>query len=382
MKFAIKFMIVFGVFMGIISLIMLFMGDWGAFFGFIIFGLGFTGMGWAAKRIFLPKDGESPRMSISLIIGVIFGGAGGLMLIGGILLFIDGEFGGAIGLGIFGSVFCLAAYFGSRVFSVPKGKKEILVGQRTQSISGVLGQTGQRSGSRYMYVDESVPDSEIEKMQKEWAEKPWTQRADWAEGNVIQQGPGSMKLLIVFTIIWNIIGWGISLFGISSEWGSEDVPWFLLVFPAFGIALIFVTVRTWIRQKKFGISILNLITLPAYLGDVFRGKIETGVPVKNQSEKEFKVQLVCAKKSSYRDREGESRVSEEKLWSEEQIVFGRISDKGTTFDVIVNFVIPDDQPATELYPEDDRTYWRLDISSKEKGVDYAAQFEIPVYQKH
>ena len=91
MKFAIKFMIVFGVFMGIISLIMLFMGEWGAFFGFIIFGLGFTGMGWAAKRIFLPKDGESPRMSISLIIGVIFGGAGGLMLIGGILLFIDGE---------------------------------------------------------------------------------------------------------------------------------------------------------------------------------------------------------------------------------------------------------------------------------------------------
>ena len=156
MKFAIKFMIGFGVFFGIISLIMLFTGEWGAFFGFIIFGLGFTGMGWAAKKIFLPKEGESPRMNISLIIGIIFGGAGGLMLIGSILLFIDGEFGGAIGLGIFGTVFCLVAYFGSRAFSIPKGTKEVLVGQRTQSINGLLGQTGQSTGSRFIYVDKSV----------------------------------------------------------------------------------------------------------------------------------------------------------------------------------------------------------------------------------
>lgn len=375
-------MIAFGFFMGIISLIMLFMGEWGGFFGFMIFGLGFTGMGWAAKRIFLPKQDESPRMSISLIIRVIFGGAGGLMLIGSILLFIDGEFGGGIGLAIFGSVFCLVGYFGARAFSIPEGIKEVLVGQRTQSISGVLGQTGQRTGSRYTYVDESVSDSEIERMRKEWAEKPWTQRADWAEGKVVQQGPGSMKLLIIFTILWNIIGWGIAAFGILSEWGSNDIPWFLLVFPAFGIALIFVTVRTWIRQKKFGISILHLITLPAYLGDVFRGKIETGVLVKKQAEKEFTVRLVCAKRTSRLDRDGDRLVTEKKLWTEEQIVFGNISETGSTFDVIVNFVIPDDQPATKLYPEDDRTYWRLDISSKEKGVDYAAQFEIPVYQRH
>ncbi|HEM49097.1 MAG TPA: hypothetical protein ENO27_02685 [Caldithrix sp.] len=381
MKFALKFMIGFGIFIGILSLIMLFMGEWGAFFGFMIFGLGFTGMGWAVQRIFLPKEGENPRMSISLIIKAIFGSAGVLMLIGSILLLVDGEIGGAIGLSVFGLVFCLVAYFGSRVFAIPKGAKEVLVGQRIQSISGVLGQTGKRTGSSYIYVDESVPDSEIEKMQKEWQEKPWTQRADWAEGRVIQQGPGSMKLLIGFTIVWNIIGWGIAAFALISEWASDDIPWFVLVFPAFGIALIYVTVRTWIRQKKYGISILHLITLPAWLGDVFRGKIKTGVSVKTQSEKEYKIELICVRRSSYRDREGKQRVSEKKLWGEEQILFGSVSNTGKTFDVIVNFFIPDDQPPTELYPEDDRTYWQLNISSKEKGVDYAAQFEIPVYKK-
>ena len=381
MKLALRFVIGFGLFMGIISLIMLFMGEWVAFFGFLVISLGFSGLGWAAMRIFLPKKGESPRMSISLIIGIIFGGAGGLMLIGSIMLFIDGEFGGAIGLSIFGAVFCIAAYFGARVFRMPKGKKEILVGERTQDIRGVFGQSGQRTGGSYIYVDENVPDAEIEKMQKNWADKPWTQRSDWAEGIVVQQGPGSMRLLIVFTILWNIIGWGIAGFGIISEWDMTDVPWFLLIFPVVGIALIIMTVRTWIRRRKFGISILHLKTIPAYLGDVFRGKIETGVPIKGQTEKEFQVRLICAKRSSYRDREGDRRVSEKKLWSEEQIVFGSISVTGSNFSVIVNFVIPDDQPATELYPEDDRTLWRLEITSKEKGVDYAAQFEVPVYKK-
>ncbi len=381
MKITLRIITGFGIIMGIISLIMLFMGEWGVFFGLIILSLGFTGLGWAAKRIFLPKQGESPRISISLIIGVIFGGAGGLMLIGSILLFIDGEFGGAIGLFIFGAVFCTAAYFGSRVFATPKGKKEILVGQRTQAFSGIFGQSGQRTGGRYIYVDEDMPDAEIERLQKEWTEKPWTQRSDWAQGKAVQQGPGSMKLLIIFTILWNVIGWGIAGFGIISEWANDDVPWFLLVFPVFGIILILVTVRTWIRQKKFGISILHLITLPAYLGDVFRGKIETGVPVKGQIEKEFTVRMICAKRTSRLDRDGDGRVTEKKLWTEEQIVFGNISETGSTFNVIVNFVIPDDQPATELYPEDDRTLWWLEITSKVKGVNYAAQFEIPVYSK-
>ena len=160
-----------------------------------------------------------------------------------------------------------------------------------------------------------------------------------------------------------------------------DVPWFLLIFPIIGIALIIMTVRTWIRRQKFGISFLHLKTIPAFLGDVFRGKIETGVPLKKQTEKEFTVRLICAKRTSRLDKEGDRRVSEKKLWSEEQSVFGNISNTGPTFSVNVNFTIPNDLLTSELYPEDDRTLWRLEIASAVKGVDYAAQFEVPIYKK-
>jgi hypothetical protein len=381
MKTGLRIVIGFGIFVGIIALIMLISGNWAAFFGALIISLGFIGLGWAGYRLLLPAKNRSPRQGISLVIGIIFGGSGCLMLIGSFLLFIDGEFAGAIGLGVFGLVFCIAAYIGVRVFTIPKGKKEILVGERTQTISGVFGQSGQITGGRTIYVDQKTPEAEIEKMQKNWAEKPWTQRDDWAEGKVMQEGPGSMRLLIIFTVLWNIIAWSIAVFGIWDAWETSDIPWFLLIFPAIGMAIAVITVRTWIRRQKFGISILYLETIPAYLGEGLRGTVRTGVAVQDQAAKEFLLRLVCIQRSSHIDEKGSRRLSLGKLWSTEQTVHGIVSGTPPTYNLSVDFTIPCDLPASELFPEDDRTLWRLEISSAVKGVDYAAQFEVPIFNK-
>ena len=381
MKTALKFLLGFGIILGIISLILLITGNPEAFFGTLVISLGFIGLSWAGHRILIPAiKGDAPT-GISLVIGIVFGGAGFLMLIGAVLLYLDGESEGAVGLGIFGLVFCTAAYGGSRIFAPPKGKKRILVGKDSQTVKGLFGHSAQLTGSSYIYVDENIPDSEIEQMQKNWLEKPWTQRADWAEGKIIQQGPGSMRLLIGFTILWNIIAWGISAFAILSDWGMAEVPWFLLVFPLIGIGIAIMTVRTWIRRRKFGISVLDLQTIPASPGDWLRGTVQTGVPVKNQPAREFRLRLVCARRSTYRDPDGDRRVSEETIWHDDQTVFGGISGTSQIFTVSVNIAIPADLPPTELYPEDDRTLWRLEITSALKGVNYAAQFEVPVFNK-
>jgi len=381
-KTGLKIVFGVGIVTGIIALIMIIIGNWGAFFGTFIISLGFIGLGWAGYRLLLPDKNRRQLQGISLVIGIIFGGSGLLMLIGSLLLFADGDLTGGIGLLIFGLVFCTAAYIGSRVFSIPKGKKEILIGKGIQTIHGVLGQSGQLTGGSYIYVDQEIPNAEIERMQKNWAEKPWTQRDDWAEGKVIQEGAGNMRLLIVFTVLWNIIAWSIAAFGISSEWNTSDIPWFILIFPTIGIAFVIMTVRTWIRKRKFGISILYCKTIPAYLGDRLQGTVQTGVPIKNQTEKEFFIRLICIRRTSFLDQEGKQRVSEENLWSQKQTGFGSISEKLPTFQVSVNVDIPNDLPPTELYPEDDRTLWRLEISSMVKGVDYAAQFEVPIYNRN
>ncbi len=381
MKIALKFFLGFGIFIGIISLILLITGNPEAFFGTIVISLGFIGLSWAGHRILIPAiKGDAPT-GISLVIGIVFGGAGFLMLIGAVLLYLDGEFEGAIGMAIFGLVFCGAAYGGARIFAPPKGKKRILIGKGSQTVKGILGYSAQFTGHRYIYVDQNTPESEIEQMQKNWLEKPWTQRADWAEGKIVQQGPGSMRLLFGFTILWNVIAWGIAAFGIISDWGMDEVPWFLLVFPLIGIGIAIMTVRTWIRRRKFGISVLELQTVPASPGDWLRGTVQTGVPVKNQTAKEFRLRLVCAKRSTYRDQDGDRRISEENIWHEDQTVFGGISGTSPTFTVSVNMAIPPDLPSTKLYPEDDRTLWRLEITAALRGVNYAAQFEVPVFNQ-
>ncbi len=375
--------LVFGtaIFAAVMALLMGITRNWGAMLGAMAVSLGFFGLTWAGRRMLLPDPEKGPINGISLIIKVMFGGAGLAMIIGGVFLFVDGDFGAALAMLIFGGIFCAVAYFGSRVFAGPKGVKAVLTGGGTKSIQGVSGQSGTLTQLSGIYVDEKTGDAEIEQMRKNWVEKPWTQRQDWACGKMVQEGTLNMGLLVVFTVLWNIFGWGIAAFGIISDWDSGDVPWFLVVFPVVGVVLAVVTLRAWIRKRKFGTSVLNFRTMPAYSGDHLQGTVQTGVPVKNQPSQEFSLRLLCARRTTVLDQDGDARVSEETLWSDQQTVLGGISGTLPVFQVSVDFHIPGNLPSTELLPEDDRTLWRLEITSRMKGVDYAAQFEVPVYQR-
>ena len=373
------FVIGFGIFIILISVLFLIDGEIGGFFGTAVTGLAFVGLAWAARKIFLiPRDDSKP-LDISKIAGIIFGGAGMCMIIGSILLLLDEDIEAFIGMFIFGSVFCGAGYLAYRIFRPPEGKKQVLVSERLQKFTGRYGQAGERTSKQFIYVDENVPESEINKMQTEWAKKPWTQRKDWAAGKVIQEGAQQLGFLIVFTILWNLISNGITAFAFISEWETGDVPWFMLIFPIVGLILIVVTIRTWIRRRKFGISIMTLDTIPAYLGDRLRASIETGVNALDDPARSFNVKFLCAEKKSSRDSEGKKRVSVREIWSEEHEVYGQLSESMKTFTISIFFNVPSDLPPTHLIPEDDRTLWKVNVTSKVPGVDYAAQFEVPVY---
>ena len=173
---------------------------------------------------------DQRQIDVGKVVLTIFGGAGLCMILGSIFLFIDEEIGGAVGLFLFGSIFCVAGYGASRVLRIPKGKKRVLISERFQQFRSVRGQSGQRKSQQYFYVDENVPDSEVKGMQTEWSEKPWTQRKDWAEGKVIQEGAQSLGLLIGFTILWNAISWGITGIFFISEGGAGGASFFILIF--------------------------------------------------------------------------------------------------------------------------------------------------------
>lgn len=378
-KSVLWFVIGLGIFIGLISLLFLIDGNIGGFFGTAVAAAGFLGLGWAGQKLLIPlKDNQNP-VDAGKIALTIFGGAGICMILGSFLLFFDEEIEGAIGLFLFGSVFCLAGYIAFRIFRIPRGKKRILVSEKLQKFSGNCGQRGQRRSQHYRYVDKNLSDSEIEKMQNKWSEKPWTQRKDWAEGKVIQEGAHSLGFLIGFTILWNLISWGITAFAFIAEWETGDIPWFILIFPLVGILLFIITIRNWLREKKFGISSIKLDTLPAYLGDRLRGRIETGVSALEDPARTFHIKFLCARRTSSRDHDGKKMVTEKELWSEDQDVYSQLSESMKTLRVSLYFNVPPDLPPTELIPEDDRILWRIHVSCHVPGIDYAAQFEVPVY---
>lgn len=368
-----------GAFFGLVGVVLLAAGRVGAFFGFAVVGAGLAGLGWAGRRL-MALPGEEGNAA-STAAGVVFGGAGAVMLIGGAALFVQGELGGAVGLALFGTVFAGVGYAGYRVFRVPEGRKRVLVARREQPVDGTRGEPGRRTTWSYRYVDSDLPDDELEAMQRRWAAEPWTRRADWAEGRVVQEGPASPGLLIGFTIVWNVIAWGIAGLALASEWGGGDVPWWVLVFPLAGVALAVMAVRTWIRRRRYGVSVLALETVPAWSGERLRGAVETGVDAAEAATEGFVVRLRCVERRSYRDRDGDHRVSEEDLWSEERREPWRGSGADGRLRVPVVFDLPPDLPPTEMLPEDDRVLWRLEVSAAMPGVDYAAQFEVPVFRR-
>ncbi|HYD40127.1 MAG TPA: hypothetical protein VEB43_04815 [Anaeromyxobacter sp.] len=303
----------------------------------------------------------------------VFGGVGLLMIAGAVaLLVLEGEFAGAAGLGVFGLVFSAVGILARRVLA-PAGKKDVRVAARTGDTT---------SGATYVSVDEDVPEAEVKAQQRRWAEEPWTQRGDWAEGKVVQEGAGQSGMLIAFAIVWNVFSWGFLLL-----WAAGDPGWpkMLLIFPAVGVAIAVLAVRARIREKKFGTSVIECRTMPAWLGERFEGTVETGVPLRGRGEKTFAVRLRCVRRSSRTvrgsDGRSETQVSEETLWEHEETVRGAVSPKGPTFQVRLDLRIPESLPATELDPDDDRPLWRLRRRAEDEGVDYAADFEVPVYAR-
>ena len=149
---------------------------------------------------------------------------------------------------------------------MPKGKKAILVNDRTLN----LRQGRQQTSRQYVYVDENMPQQQVEEMQKEYRETPWTHRKDWAAGEVIEEGVKSLGFLIGFTILWNLIANGIAGFILAEEWGTGGESWFILIFPVVGMILIIalLTIPAALA-RQFTYDLRKMMILAVIFGIIF-----------------------------------------------------------------------------------------------------------------
>ena len=222
---------------------------------------------------------------------------------------------------------------------------------------------GRKSAARSAVLREQNPD------------RPWRWREDWASGSVADSNRGTMIAAWVFALFWNVISVPAGFFAVRTALAERNYGvLFALIFPVIGAGLLVWAIRATTRYLKFGASVLELTTRPGVIGAKLAGVVRISGDL-------FPPEGFRAVLSSVNRRttgSGKSRsTSESILWQEEGMFHPARQATGTV--VPVGFAIPADAQPTDGADLANAILWRLVLSAQVPGVDYVAQFEVPVF---
>ena len=213
-----------------------------------------------------------------------------------------------------------------------------------------------------------------EELRRQHPGQPWMWREDWASGRMRSSAGCLAWFLLMFAVVWNAVSWP-ACWQVWQRGGGrfQGGHWLILIFPLSGLGVGLWAIYLWLRRWKWGRSELELGTLPGVLGGKFAAVIH--IPRKVRAVEGFNVQLSCNETTVRKGSEGDE-TSEKALWCEELVTTDDLAKSipGQTI-IPVEYEIPDHLP-----PTGDKIHWRLTARAETWGVDYCAEFEVPVFR--
>ena len=199
-------------------------------------------------------------------------------------------------------------------------------------------------------------------------------RPDWSSRVIRSASKGKMIGLWAFAGFWNAISAPIP-FVIAEERGDgNNWIWLALLFPIVGLGLLIAAVRATLIWLKYGRTELAMHSVPGVIGGELVGAIRIPKPV--EFEDRIKLTLSCIKKTTSGSGKNRS-TSERVLWqTENQVDRSEVQVTQQTLIPAV-FVVPYNCRQTD---EEKDVKWRLEASGATPGVDFKAQFEVPVFK--
>ena len=216
-------------------------------------------------------------------------------------------------------------------------------------------------------------------LKSQYPDKPWLWRKEWSEGVIVSHGGTQSVVFAFFALFWNAIAIPIAYLAFQKpDVRGEPVMYFVLIFPIVGVILLISAAYQLLRARKYGQSRLMLAHIPISLGTACRGEIATHV--KERPENGFAVKLQCLRR--YVTGSGKNRSTHEtELWRDEQQVSGAAAMPTMDgFRVPFSIDVARDNPSTNDSDPSDQIVWRLNVAAETPGIDYAAQFELPVFE--
>ena len=206
--------------------------------------------------------------------------------------------------------------------------------------------------------------------------QPWQWKKKWI-GPAIEANAGAgAAMMWVFAVFWNAIsmpGAWIVLHDPHPKKGA----YFIFLFPLVGLGLLAGAIYQTARWRKFGGARFVPSSLPGVIGGYLGGVIE--VPARVIPEGEARLMLKCVRRE-VRGSGKNSSTTENVLWEHEERI---VRDKWMTgpggTEIPVLFYIPAECKGTDDHDRRDEIVWRLSAAAAVPGVDFAAQFDVPVF---
>lgn len=204
--------------------------------------------------------------------------------------------------------------------------------------------------------------------------EPWLLRPDWVAGRVSSSTKPMMLFVWAFAGFWNLISMPIAAMvlrdGVIRK--GNYLAALVFLFPLVGIGLLLWALNLTRRWLRYGESTFEMTCTPGVIGGTLEGAIRLRNPIRPEGP--VRLKLSCVNRVTTSDSDGSS-TKETIAWQQEEVVE---MDTGDT--IPVAFFIPGDANPSTIIKTGDGTLWRLEARARVPGVDYLAQFEVPVFR--
>jgi hypothetical protein len=207
---------------------------------------------------------------------------------------------------------------------------------------------------------------------------PWLWNPEWAQREIKGNTAPVVIFLWVFAGIWNAIAWPIVPQLMDQIGRGHHGAAIGLMFPAIGAALVVAALHATLRARRFGRSVFVLDSLPGVIGGELVGTVRISKTLPETSG--LRVRLVCVNCVT-RGSGKNSSTSEHVLYEDKQEIASHAVRPGPRgSEIPLQFQIPFENPDSDDTNPRSTIGWRIELHGDFAGIDYATQFEIPVFK--
>lgn len=216
---------------------------------------------------------------------------------------------------------------------------------------------------------------------------PWLARKDWAARRIEHTSAGIATGLWIWTAGWfgflAFIGWvnhDKIVRAMAQSWWNVALLGVFVAAGLAGLALAIWFTRSWL---VYGTSILHLDTLPAWLGERFRGALEARLRPLPQHP--FEVELACQEVRWITTGSGKNRSTRLDVHPLGSVTATieprRFAPTRGGARCALDIEVPGDLPEYDVDDQGNGVRWVLTIASTQSEPAFSCSFEVPVFAR-